>query len=393
MITLLNTKTKLLFSKLNRYLYLVILSLFFSCNQESDEAIIKGKIENANNKKIQLEEVYPGFIDTIAVTTITKKGEFYFKIKLKENTFHRLKIDDNNIILLKIYPNDNINIKAKFPGVVRNYEISGNEETAKLKELSLRLLESADELNKMKNIIIDSAKIIGYNIDSLIELSNIKARKMYEADKKYITDFIKSNHKLSIIYTALYQYIGVSPIILIDNDIEIFEYTLENLKKYNSNLKQIPMLESEITKYKLKLKNKQRVYLKLKVGDLIPDFSLPDFNSKTFNLYSIYDKEIIIIFWASWSKASVQEILKIKKLKNRNPDIELILVSLDNNKKQWLSSINNYSLDKFINLCDFNVWESPVVFLYGIKKIPFVIYLDKEKRIKYMGDSADFNQK
>ncbi len=107
-----NNKRLYLFNKIIFSISFVMLFAVSCNNNSSDISIIKGKIQNAQNKTLQIEEIYPGFIDTVAKTKISKKGEFKIKIKINENTFHRLKLDDNNIILLKINPNEKIEINA-----------------------------------------------------------------------------------------------------------------------------------------------------------------------------------------------------------------------------------------------------------------------------------------
>ncbi|HOK38085.1 MAG TPA: thioredoxin-like domain-containing protein [Bacteroidales bacterium] len=371
--------------------FFIGISIFFisSCKNKNSEVVIEGNIIGAENKKIQLEETYPGFIDTIVTTKISKEGKFKITLNGIENSFHRLKIDNNNFIPLKIYPGEHIEITATYPDISKNYQISGSSESEKIKKINERLLISFYEIEKRKKIVTDSSKIIGYNIDSLIHVMNVEVQEIFENDKKFIIDFIHENKNLSIIYLGLYQYVGISPLLKIDNDFEIFEFVLENLQKYHPDLKQTAILESEISKYKLKQQNLKREYLNLKVGNLLPDFTLKNTENKDFRLYSVDDKPVMIIFWASWSKTAAKEIPKILTYAKSTPETEFIFVSLDNNKDRWINAIKSNSLHGFVNVCDFKSWESPVVYLYGVKKIPFYISIDKNKKILSFGESFD----
>ncbi len=371
--------------------FFIGLSIFCisSCKNKNSEVVIKGVIIGAENKKIQLEEIYPGFIDTIITTKISKDGKFTITLNGIENSFHRLKIDNNNFIPLKIYPGEHVEITATYPELSKNYQISGSSESEKIKVINEKLLKSFFEIEKRKKIVADSARIIGYNIDSLIKIMNAEVQEIFENDKNFIIDFIHKNKNLSIIYLALYQYVGISPLLKIDTDFEVFEFVLENLQKYHPDLKQTAILESEISKYKLKQQNLKREYLKLKVGDLLPDFTLKNTDNKDFRLYSVDDKPVIIIFWASWSKTAVKEIPNILNYAKSNKQTEFVFVSLDNNKDRWLIAINSNSLDGLINVCDFKSWESPVVYLYGVKTIPFYISIDENKKILAFGENFD----
>ena len=79
--------------------------------------------------------------------------------------------------------------------------------------MNLRLIKSSDILNELKNKVNESALIPDYNTDSLWEVTNETARELYKSDKEFLTDFIKKNNKSAVIYMALYQYIGPSPIL------------------------------------------------------------------------------------------------------------------------------------------------------------------------------------
>jgi peroxiredoxin len=373
---------------------LILMVLTFSCKHKIDDSkskndvIISGKIENATGKSVTIELLSPGKTEVLTTASLDRDGNFSIVLKDIPDSFHRLRIDDENVIYLKLYKGEKISIKATYPGIARNYQIDGSHECKLLKEMNLRLLESSDKLTELKDRINYARTLPNYNFDSLFNVTNEEARNLYVSDKEYLTNFIKTNNKSAVIYMALYQYISTSPILMIENEPEIFDYTLAELKKNHPDLVQTLLLESAITQNKLKSHQINRDYIDLKPGTEAPDFVLFDVNSVKTTLYSFRGQKVIIAFWASWSKQSVQNLTDITELKDKK-GLKIILVSLDTDKENWKTSITNNKIDYLTNLCDFKTWESPVVKMYGIKNIPYYILLDSEGKIISVSQNID----
>jgi peroxiredoxin len=378
--------------------FLIIASIAFlpflnACNPKSEtKIIISGQIKGANGTTIVLEQLSPFKIDTVAVAKTDQDGNFSFELDSIKLSFQRLKLDDNNVIFLHLKPGDKIEINATYPAVPKNYQISGSEDCKLLKQMNARLIESSDKLNTLKNQIVQAQKNPRINNDSLRDSSNKIAQELYKSDKAFLSDFIKSNHKSAVIYMALYQYIGPSPILMIENDLEIFEYALKELQTYNAELEQTTLLESVISKFKLQQQQINRDYVDLKPGSFAPDISMPDATGKTVSLSQLTGQKVLIYFWASWSKPSMKNFSTLINISNNYKKIglKILMVSLDTDKEKWLSSIKTNQLESFYNVSDLLIWESPVTKIYGVKTIPHAILVDEEGKIVII--STDIEQ-
>lgn len=367
---------------------IVMISMVSCDNAKDGTVVISGKIDNAEGKTLYLELLSPANVQIVAEVVIDDNGNFEISPDTLVNSFYRLKLDDNNVIYLRFESGDEIDIEATYPGIAKSYKISGSEDCELLREMNLHLLESTSRLNEMNNQIVEARKNPNYNVDSLFDAINAEARVMYDADREYLKDFISKNHKSAVIYMALYQYVSISPVLLIEADLETFEYALGELKKYHPSLEQTALLESEVSKEKLRQQQLSRDYVQLNPGVEAPDFVLEDAFSIKKSLSSFRGKNVVLAFWSSWNKPSAQTSAKLLKMCDEN-GAKLVLISLDTQKENWLSAIKSYGLSSATNLCDFKSWESSVLKIYGIKSMPTAILINSNGLIELMTQDPD----
>jgi len=118
------------------------------------------------------------------------------------------------------------------------------------------------------------------------------------------------------------------------------------------------------------------------IGQVAPDFEMTDVNRKAFNLFSIRNKYVFINFWASWcAQCRIENpgLIKVyNKYKGKN--FEIVGISLDSTKQDWTQAIKKDKL-KWLQVSDLKTWTSSAALLYGIKKLPSNILLDKQGEI------------
>jgi peroxiredoxin len=116
---------------------------------------------------------------------------------------------------------------------------------------------------------------------------------------------------------------------------------------------------------------------------------LPDINGNRVSLSKFKNQKIILAFWSSWNKVSLNAVLGLSK-KLENQDVVLILIALDNAKDKWETAVKNNFLEKHINLSDLKAWESPVAKIYAVKSIPSFLLIDENQNLVAISD--DYNE-
>ncbi len=118
------------------------------------------------------------------------------------------------------------------------------------------------------------------------------------------------------------------------------------------------------------------------VGKVAPDFTLNTPEGKPLSLHSIKGKVKIIDFWASWCGPCRGENPNVVKVYEEfHPKgLEILSVSLDNNKEAWLKAIEDDKLT-WNHVSDLQGWNNAAAQLYGVNGIPHLIVLDENNVI------------
>ena len=122
---------------------------------------------------------------------------------------------------------------------------------------------------------------------------------------------------------------------------------------------------------------------KMKVGTLVPDFTLNDINGDPVQLSEVLKEKNLILFWASWCPhcaEMVQQIFNWQKSLN-STNFEIIAVSLDEDKKEWEEKVFDLKIESWYNLSSLKKWECDVVMDYNVYATPTMFIIDKERKI------------
>lgn len=121
----------------------------------------------------------------------------------------------------------------------------------------------------------------------------------------------------------------------------------------------------------------------LVIGAIAPDFSAPLADGGTIKLNDVNAKVKVVYFWASWSAPSREENVNMVKLykQYRPKGLEIISVSLDEQKQTWLNAIGEDG-SSWKNILDTIKDGKPEISsLYCVSSIPTIFVLDQNNKI------------
>ena len=120
---------------------------------------------------------------------------------------------------------------------------------------------------------------------------------------------------------------------------------------------------------------------KMKVGTVVPDFTLNDINGDPVTLSQVLKEKTLVLFWASWCPHCNEMIPFIKNWAKQHNDLEVVAVSLDTSAEEWKNGVLKLGTESWFNLSDLKKWDGEVAAGYNIFATPTLFIIDKNRKI------------
>ena len=118
------------------------------------------------------------------------------------------------------------------------------------------------------------------------------------------------------------------------------------------------------------------------LGRIAPDFTLPTPEDKELSLSSLRGSVVLVDFWASWCGPCLREVPNVKKVyaKYKDKGFEILSVSLDDKRDNWLNAIKKHEL-AWKHVSSLKGWQCPIAKQYNVTGIPAMFLLDRDGKI------------
>ena len=319
-------------------LFLCMLLSLTSCTKNNFH--IEGRITGAADSTLIFEQMAldgPRVMDSVRLDA---DGSFSFEGERTEAPeFYRLRIGGESINL-SVDSTETIDIKASFPGMATNYEVSGSDNCTKIRELTLMQLK----LEQQTNAIMQSPTL------GIIAAEDSIAKVMETYKQKVMRDYIFREPMKAYAYFALFQTLNVrgavfpifNPQVNV-NDVKVFGAVANTWDYYYPTSLRTENLHN-ITIEKMKDANVQKRRSteiaidaqSLEEASLI-DLSLTDNKGHQRTLTQLKGKVVLLDFHAFSSKDSHKRIMYLRSLydKYHAQGLEIYQVSLDKDIHFW----------------------------------------------------------
>lgn len=307
---------------MNYKLLLSLITAFFilSCSNNKYKTILSGNIPNLPDGKLYLyKDKYNDRIDSVE----TKNGKFkilYIRKTAEPQYLGVEHVDHDGTKRSFSFPT---NAKYRGSGCQSQYFFSD----------SLILINGNLTEFKPKNLILGSK----YKIVTSPRISaGIQTKALYN------------------INCDLFDNINTKSILIVDQKIKEYPYSYHLLYNIDENKNSfspqqieefLKLFKGDITESesfkKLSAYNKKRFSEK---NSTLP--VLEDANGKKSTVLNPKYKKHLVVFWASWCGPCRQEIPLLKKVyDNKDPKLEFISISIDEDKNAWQKAMDDEKMD------------------------------------------------
>lgn len=128
----------------------------------------------------------------------------------------------------------------------------------------------------------------------------------------------------------------------------------------------------------------------LQVGDTLPVFETFAENAEPFVLDTALARPLVILFWTTWNEPSRQLLDELKqayvainpvKRAQLQLTIDFIDFCMDTRQDMHEIVLKRENLPWKTHLADYKGWESDLISLLGIRKLPTLLIIDEHRRV------------
>jgi peroxiredoxin len=350
-----------------------------STDDEGQGIEITGSIRGGEGLEVTIDEL--GARELIPIDTVRCDGTGKFEIhfQAKGPAFYVMRYGDDGRVTLLIEPGEKVVFSA-FPEEGGSYQVQGSRGSELLRQLSeehQRTLKELGKIARQNMSLINDPEYTSRKMNLDRQFDSITA-----AFHDYSLTFIRENAGSLAILVALYNMYGEGlPVFQPGNDMEVYHFVDSALYQRYEGTEAVDLLHAQLSKVALEGKAEEH-FQSLRQGELAPDFvsSRPDGTRLALTDYR--GDYVLLSFWAGWSALSREENVTLKEafLAYRDQPFRILQVSLDDRREVWMEAIRTDGLE-WDQVCDLQRWDSPVVNMYHVEKIPSNVLIDPDGRI------------
>lgn len=369
-------KTRLFHKVITLALAVAAMAGVTSCNEKKFH--IDGTITGAADSTLYFENMGLDGAVKIDSAKLSADGTFAFEgTAPTAPEFYRLRIA-GQFINIAVDSTETITVKAQYPQMATQYEVSGSEDCQRIKELSLMQSSLQAQVNAIARNPELGAQAAADSVSRIVEAYKTRVKTEY---------IFKAPMKASS-YFALFQtiYAGGQPVLLFnprtsEQDIKVFGAvatswdTFYPNEKRGENLHNIAIEGMKDVRYLRSQQQAEEIEASKVNTSGILDFTLTDNNGAARSLSSLKGNVVLLDFHLFADQNSMKRIMSLRELYNKYhaQGFQIYQVAIDSDEHFWKTQ--TAALPWISTRVDDNT--SSVLQIYNVQQVPTFFLLDR----------------
>lgn len=369
-------KTRLFHKVITLALAVAAMAGVTSCNEKKFH--IDGTITGAADSTLYFENMGLDGAVKIDSAKLSEDGTFAFEgTAPTAPEFYRLRIA-GQFINIAVDSTETINIKAQYPQMATQYEVSGSEDCQRIKELSLMQSSLQAQVNAIARNPELGAQAVADSVSRIVEAYKTRVKTEY---------IFKAPMKASS-YFALFQtiYAGGQPVLLFnprtsEQDIKVFGAvatswdTFYPNEKRGENLHNIAIEGMKDVRYLRSQQQAEEIEASKVNTSGILDFTLTDNTGAARSLSSLKGNVVLLDFHLFADQNSMKRIMSLRELYNKYhaQGFQIYQVAIDGDEHFWKTQ--TAALPWISTRVDDNT--SSVLQIYNVQQVPTFFLLNR----------------
>jgi hypothetical protein len=362
---------------------LILFLLVNACisNKKESLTLISGNLPKMTGEWIYAEELEVKQVILLDSVQVDSEGHFEIGLAIKEEGFYLLRSQKDNYVLLVMEPGKEITLNSSNALFMDGYEVFGSDDSKLLKEFELFMISQKKKVDSLAfeyNNSKGSEKF--YEIKKQLDSVYLD---IYDFQREYVINFIETNPTSLVSLIVINRKLGNNKILDEEEDF-IYFHRLDSalMSRYPTN-KHTTDNHKRIKQIRMDKFDRFVADKKLEPGKKAPNIVLKDTSGQFISLKDLAGKKVLIYFWAGWNAKSRQDNRRLLSVYPglQSKGIEILGVSLDENKKVWKGAI---SLDKtpWLQGSDLLGMDSKVNKDYNLMdELPYYYMVNEERKI------------
>ena len=339
------------------------------CGCSSSDVTVSGRLLGLNASQVFLEEVSGGHAAVIDSVALGADGSYRFvvrEVSSSPSLYNIVCAGERVPLLLVAGEHAEVNSVG---GILRNYTVSGSEESSLLREFNRIYVDGTDAINSILE------RFSGDLSDDGRRALLMEYTEAYRAAKRaHLRFIIEHKERIAAVYALYQRFPGETNLFSADGDIIYYRTVADAVAERWPDSPFLPSLRNDIARMDARM-----TLLSDIVETTYPELSLPDMYGRDVTLSSLGGRVVLLSFWSAGEPSSVAANAGLLEIYERyaGSGFEIYQVCLDTPKAEWINLVQEQRLP-WISVCELRRGRGSAALLYNVSSLPsdFLINAD-----------------